>query len=184
MPQRESPVLAGDRGEHRREMVGRVPVVVVEIGDLAAVRRIAQNRLERAPRTGSRTPRRCAARSNSRGRAPSRQRWPGRSATSARAWRVAPRSPPPSRGCGRGSAGRRSSAAPAQTSAAGSSPSRPRHRTASAGPRVMGRRVAMERKRDSASHFLNLAGTPATRALFGHVVQHRAARSRSRRCRR
>jgi hypothetical protein len=46
--QRERPRLALDGPAHRRHVVGRQHVVVVEIADVAAVERVAHDRLERA----------------------------------------------------------------------------------------------------------------------------------------
>ncbi len=48
LPQRERPRPSGHGRKHRREVIGRVPVVVIEVGDALAVGRVAQDRLQRA----------------------------------------------------------------------------------------------------------------------------------------
>jgi len=42
-------VLAGNRGEQAGQVIGRIPVVVVQVSDVAAVRGVAQDRLQRTP---------------------------------------------------------------------------------------------------------------------------------------
>src|SRR3984957_18047756 len=46
--QRKSPVMIFDRGEHRAQMIVGPPIVVVEIGDIAAVGQIGQNATQHA----------------------------------------------------------------------------------------------------------------------------------------
>ena len=46
--QRKSPVMIFDRGQHRAQMIVGPPIVVVEIGDIAAVRQIGQNATQHA----------------------------------------------------------------------------------------------------------------------------------------